>query len=71
MKKGEKMEKKLKVLEKNCPKKHKCTAVKICPVGAITQKDFDVPKIDQKKCIKCGKCTLVCPKKVFVMEKDF
>ena len=34
------MEKKLKIIVENCPQNHKCPAVNVCPVGALTQKDF-------------------------------
>ena len=46
------MEKKLKIVIENCPQNHKCPAVKVCPVGALTQKDFEAPEIDHDKCIK-------------------
>ena len=43
-----------------------CTACfSICPVKAIqmdqNDEGFYVPKVDPKKCIRCGKCQLVCP----------
>ncbi len=63
------MEKKLKIVEENCPKNHRCPAVKVCPVGALTQNDFEAPKIDYDKCIRCGKCAKVCPKKALVLVK--
>lgn len=34
------MDKKLKIIIENCPKNHKCLAIKVCPVGALSQKDF-------------------------------
>ena len=34
------MGKKLEIKLENCPQNHKCPAVKICPVGALSQKDF-------------------------------
>lgn len=61
------MKKELKVIEENCPKNHACPAVKVCPVGALTQKDFEAPKVDYSKCIKCGKCSNFCPKKALVL----
>ena len=27
------------------------------------KKDFEAPKIDHNKCIRCGKCSNFCPKK--------
>ncbi|MFA6075124.1 MAG: 4Fe-4S binding protein [Negativicutes bacterium] len=46
-----------------CPQNHKCPSIKVCPVGAITQEGFGLPKIDQDKCIKCKKCIQFCPMK--------
>ena len=53
----------LKVNLKKCPQDHKCPAITVCPVGAISQKDFNLPVIDNEKCIECLKCTIFCPKK--------
>ena len=52
---------KLVVNEKRCPKNHKCPAIKVCPVGAIAQDGFSAPSINEKLCIKCGKCSKFCP----------
>ena len=46
-----------------CPQNHKCPAIKVCPVRAITQEGFGLPKIDQEKCIICKKCIQFCPMK--------
>lgn len=46
-----------------CPQNHACPSVKVCPVGAITQNGFDLPQIDNSKCIMCKKCINFCPKK--------
>lgn len=62
-----KMEKKLTIIIENCPQNHKCPAVKVCPVGALTQNEFEAPKIDHEKCIRCGKCSNFCPKKALVL----
>ena len=51
----------------NCPQNHKCPAVKVCPVGALTQEGFKVPNINYDKCIRCGKCSNFCPKKALVL----
>ncbi len=53
----------------NCPQKHACPAVRICPVGALSQNGFNAPEIDHNKCIKCGKCSNFCPKKALVLEE--
>ena len=62
------MEKKLKILIENRPQNHKCPAVKVCPVGALSQDGFNAPIVDYDKCIKCGKCSNFCPKKALVLE---
>ena len=62
------MENKLKIIIEKCPQNHKCPAVKVCPVGALTQKDFEAPTIDHDKCIRCGKCSNFCPKKALVLD---
>lgn len=61
------MEKKLRIVVDNCPQNHKCPAVKVCPVGALSQKEFEAPQIDLDKCIGCGKCSKLCPKKALVL----
>lgn len=70
LKRGKYMEKKLKIIIDNCPQNHKCPAVKVCPVGALSQEGFNAPKIDYDKCIKCGKCSNFCPKKALVLENN-
>lgn len=45
-----------------CPQNHRCPMLTVCPIGAITQEGFGLPKIDAEKCIECGKCTNFCPK---------
>lgn len=62
------MDRKLKIIIENCPQNHKCPAVNVCPVGALSQKNFEAPKIDYDKCIRCGKCSNFCPKKALVLE---
>ena len=62
------MEKKLIVIIENCPKNHKCPAVNVCPVSALSQNGFGAPTVDYDKCIKCGKCSNFCPKKALVLE---
>ena len=62
------MERRLKIILENCPKNHKCPSVKVCPVGALSQKDVEAPKIDYDKYIKCVKCSNFCPKKALVLE---
>lgn len=44
-----------------CPQNHACPAIKECPVEAIKQTRFDLPTVDQEKCIQCKKCVEFCP----------
>ena len=60
--------KKLNIIIENCPQNHKCPAVKVCPVGALSQEGFQAPKIDYEKCISCGKCSDFCPKHALVLK---
>ena len=62
------MEKKLTIRQENCPQNHKCPAVGVCPVGALSQTEFSAPVIDHAKCIRCGKCSDYCPKKALVLN---
>lgn len=61
------MNKQLKIIVENCPQNHKCPAVKVCPVGALSQTGFSAPEINHEKCVKCGKCSNFCPKKALVL----
>lgn len=61
------MKKKLQIIKENCPQNHKCPAVGVCPVGALSQSGYDAPVIDHNKCIGCGKCSDFCPKKALVL----
>lgn len=62
------MKNELKIIKKRCPHNHQCRVVKSCPANALSQKENEVPEIDYSKCIKCGKCISLCPKKVFILE---
>ena len=64
------MEKKLKIIIENCPQNHKCPAIQVCPVNALSQEGFHAPKVDYDNCIKCGKCSHFCPKKALVLEDN-
>lgn len=49
-------------VDKNrCPQNHKCPAIKVCPVKAISQKDFELPVINNNICVECLKCIKFCP----------
>ncbi|RCX20953.1 4Fe-4S binding protein [Anaerobacterium chartisolvens] len=49
------------VEKKRCPENHVCPSIRVCPAGAIIQKGFAAPTIDEDKCIKCKKCVRYCP----------
>jgi len=51
-----------------CPQNHPCPSVKVCPVGALSQKGYQAPAVDMDKCIKCGKCVKFCPMRALVLE---
>lgn len=67
------MDRKLKIIIENCPQNHKFPAVNVCPVGALSQKDLEAPKIDYDKCMRCGKCSSFCPISVegYFKENEF
>jgi len=64
----EKANMKMTVRKSVCPQNHPCPSVRVCPVGAIHQKGFNAPTIDQDACIKCGKCIRYCPFGAFSLE---
>ena len=43
-----------------CPQNHPCPTISICPTGAISQKGFAAPTIENDKCICCCKCARAC-----------
>lgn len=53
--------KKIRVIKERCPQNHRCPAVKVCPVNALSQKWFGAPTVDLDACIGCGKCANFCP----------
>lgn len=59
----------LKVIKSRCPQNHKCPALRVCPVNAISQEGYMAPAVDQESCIKCGKCSKFCPMGALVLEK--
>lgn len=54
--------------KRRCPQNHACPAVKVCPVEALSQKNFAAPLVDMDKCIKCGKCVKYCPMRALTLE---
>lgn len=61
------MERKVNVIAGNCPQNHSCPSVKVCPAGALVQEGFAAPTVDVEKCVGCGKCANLCPRKALVM----
>ena len=54
-----------------CPQDHSCPAVRVCPVGALTQDNkYSAPIVHEDVCIGCGKCAMVCPKKALYMVQE-
>lgn len=51
-----------------CPQNHPCPSVRVCPLGALSQKGFRAPDVDDDKCIKCGKCVKFCPMRALALE---
>jgi ferredoxin len=49
------------IRKQRCPQNHRCPAVRVCPVDAITQDGFKAPVINKNKCINCMKCVKYCP----------
>ncbi|MFH1578514.1 MAG: (Fe-S)-binding protein, partial [Candidatus Omnitrophota bacterium] len=45
------------------------TCVKVCPFGAITMSEEDLPVVDIDKCTACGRCVEACPKGLFFLEE--
>lgn len=59
----------IKVETSKCPQNHRCPSIRVCPTGALSQKRYEAPKVDESKCINCGKCIFFCPFAVFEVEK--
>ena len=55
------MGKKLYIRKERCPSNHPCPAIRVCPVGALSQNGFDAPEINYDLCVACGKCSNFCP----------
>ena len=52
------------------PAEHICPLIKRCPEGAISQKGFKAPTIDQEKYVECLVCVKNCPHEVFQKVDD-
>ncbi|MFA6963543.1 MAG: 4Fe-4S binding protein [Patescibacteria group bacterium] len=51
----------IRVDKSKCPQNHPCPAIKVCPVEALSQRDFNAPEVDMDKCLECGACSNFCP----------
>jgi ferredoxin len=51
-----------------CPQNHPCPSIRVCPVGALSQKGYAAPTVDMDKCIKCGKCVGFCPMRALSLQ---
>ncbi len=68
-KKQQNISKQTLTIKKNrCPQNHSCPAVKVCPVNALSQKNFQAPIVNYDNCIKCGKCVHFCPMRAIKFE---
>ncbi|MDK2835544.1 MAG: H+/Na+-translocating ferredoxin:NAD+ oxidoreductase subunit, partial [Thermosediminibacterales bacterium] len=43
------------------------TCAEVCPFGAITMNENNLPVVDIDKCTGCGKCVEVCPRGLFIL----
>lgn len=57
------------VIKEKCPQNHRCPALKICPVNALKQNNFETPTIDHEVCIKCGMCITFCPMGALIIKQ--
>jgi len=57
------------VIQERCPQDHSCPALPHCPTKAIIQEGYNAPEIITDKCIACGQCIKICPKKAFQVKK--
>lgn len=58
-----------KVVEENCKNCKTCQAVKICPTGAITYQEGQIPQLNEDLCIQCGLCISRCSFGMFQEKK--
>ena len=59
---------KLVVNKNRCPENHPCPSIRVCAVGALTQKGYAAPVVDESKCTKCGKCVRYCPMRAIKLQ---
>lgn len=59
----------LEVNKSKCPQNHRCPAVSVCPVGALSQKSVEAPSVDPELCTACGKCVRFCPMQALIINE--
>ncbi|MDD5016770.1 MAG: 4Fe-4S binding protein [Eubacteriales bacterium] len=59
----------LKVIKERCPQNHRCPAVAVCHVHALSQKSMEAPAVDEDQCTACGKCVRLCPTGALVLKQ--
>ena len=60
---------KLRISKTRCPQNHPCPSIRVCPTGALSQKGYAAPVVNDDKCISCGKCVRFCPMRAIRLEK--
>lgn len=60
--------KSISVIKDRCPQNHACPSVRVCPVGALSQKGFQAPIVNSGICIKCSKCVHFCAQNALVLK---
>ena len=58
------------VNKNKCPQDHPCPVIPRCPKRAISQNEFDLPIVDNDKCIRCMICVKICPYSAFEVNKQ-
>lgn len=56
--------------ETRCPQGHRCPMLPACPVGAIAQDGYGLPRIAPERCVECGKCIKICGMKTVYKSDD-
>jgi len=44
-----------------CPQNHRCPAVVVCPMNALSQDGHKLPRVSVGRCIECLQCIRLCP----------
>lgn len=60
----------IKIRQQRCPQNHRCPAAMVCPVSAITQEGYGLPRVNHEACVECGECEMACPTGAIIMEDE-